>query len=58
MLIAVHVAREHSTANRTTQGLTLTIPHWWEEVRSLISDTTESGIRGRSSGGQLPGHAA
>jgi len=46
MLIAVHVAQEHSTENSHNTGADADEPTLAEEVRSLVSDVTESGIRG------------
>jgi nucleotide-binding universal stress UspA family protein len=46
MLIAVHVAQEHSTENPDNARADADDPTLVEEVRSLVSDVTESGIRG------------
>jgi nucleotide-binding universal stress UspA family protein len=46
ILIAVHVAQEHSTENPGNARADADDPTLVEEVRSLVSDVTESGIRG------------
>jgi nucleotide-binding universal stress UspA family protein len=45
MLIAVHVAQEHSTQNPDNAPAEGDGPGLVEEVRSVVSDVTESGIR-------------
>jgi nucleotide-binding universal stress UspA family protein len=45
MLIAVHVSQEHSTENPDNARAEADDPTLVEEVRSLVSDATESGIR-------------
>jgi nucleotide-binding universal stress UspA family protein len=45
MLIAVHVAQEHSTQNPDNAPAERHGPGLVEEVRSVVSDVTESGIR-------------
>jgi nucleotide-binding universal stress UspA family protein len=42
----VHVAQEHSTENPDNARADADDPTLVEEVRSLVSDVTESGIRG------------
>jgi nucleotide-binding universal stress UspA family protein len=46
MLIAVHSAQEHSTANPDNARADADDPSLVEEVRSLVTDVTEGGIRG------------
>ena len=46
MLIAVHIAQEHSTEKPENARARADDPTLVEEVRSLVGDVTESGIRG------------
>ena len=55
MLIAVHVAQEHSTENPDNARADADDPTLVEEVRSLVSDVTESGIRGALRAVNYPG---